>query len=259
MSVKVNVREVTQLYTTGETPILAIDRLSMGVAEGEFVSIVGPSGCGKSTLLLMIAGLMPPTSGSIMIGNTQVTRPFTGLGMAFQDPVLLDWRDVLGNVMLQVEMRHMDTSKYLNRARELLKLVGLSGFENTRSYHLSGGMKQRVAMCRSLIHDPPLLLMDEPFGALDILTRDQICVDFQSLWMRSRPTVIFVTHSISEAVFLSDRVLVMPPRPGRIAEELKIDLPRPRHQADRESALFAKHAGQIRLLFTELGVLRDDV
>jgi NitT/TauT family transport system ATP-binding protein len=230
----------------------------MDVDDGEFIAIVGPSGCGKSTLLLMIAGLMPPTSGSITIGKTLITRPYTGLGMVFQDHVLLDWRDVLGNLMLQIEMRHLDTRQYLGRARELLSLVGLSEFEGARPFQLSGGMKQRVAICRALIHDPPLLLMDEPFGALDTLTRDQLNVDLQGLWMRSRPTVVFVTHSITEAVFLSDRVLVMTARPGRIAEELKIDLPRPRHLADRESEAFARHAGRIRRVFTELGVLREE-
>jgi NitT/TauT family transport system ATP-binding protein len=178
--------------------------------------------------------------------------------MVFQDHVLLDWRDVLGNLMLQIEMRHLDARKYVGRARELLRLVGLSDFEKARPFQLSGGMKQRVAICRALIHDPPLLLMDEPFGALDTLTRDQLNVDLQSLWMRSRPTVVFVTHSISEAVFLSDRVLVMTARPGHIAEELRIDLPRPRHQSDRESAPFVKYAGRIRQVFTELGVLRDE-
>src|SRR5262245_54396279 len=191
---------------------------------GEFVSVVGPSGCGKSTLLLMVAGLIRITSGTITIGDIQVTKPYTDLGIVFQEPVLLDWRKVLGNVLIQAEIRKgMDKKRLRARAQELLDLVGLNGFEDRYPFELSGGMRQRVSICRALLHDPPLLLMDEPFGALDALTRDQLNLDLQSIWLGSEKTVMFVTHSISEAVFLSDRVAVFSPRPGRVVEMLDID------------------------------------
>jgi NitT/TauT family transport system ATP-binding protein len=227
---------------------------------GEFVSVVGPSGCGKSTLLLMVAGLIPSSGGTITIGNSTVTKPYTDLGIVFQEPVLLDWRKVLGNVLLQVELRRgLDKKKYRARAFELLDLVGLSGFENRYPFELSGGMRQRVSICRALLHDPPLLLMDEPFGALDALTRDQLNLDLQQIWMGSGKTVMFVTHSISEAVFLSDRVAVFSARPGRVVEVLDIDLPRPRHLSIRETPEFGQYAGEIRRVFASLGVLREDL
>ncbi|MBM4421611.1 MAG: ABC transporter ATP-binding protein, partial [Chloroflexi bacterium] len=171
---------------------------------------------------------------------------------------LLDWRKTLANVMLQVEMRKLDKSLYQARAQELLDMVGLTGFEDRYPYELSGGMRQRVSICRALLHDPPLLLMDEPFGALDALTRDQLNLDLQRIWLQSRKTVVFVTHSITEAVFLADRVVVMSPRPGKIEEILEIDLPRPRHLSIRETPEFGKYTSEIRRLFGSLGILRDE-
>ena len=209
--------------------------------------------------MLMVAGLISSSSGSIEIGSSGVRGPYTDLGIVFQEPVLLDWRKVLGNVLLQVELRKgYDKRKYRARALELLDLVGLKGFEDRYPFELSGGMRQRVSICRALLHDPPLLLMDEPFGALDALSRDQLNLDLQSLWLQSKKTVMFVTHSISEAVFLGDRVVVFSGRPGRVVEVLDIDLPRPRHLSVRETPEFGRYAGEIRRVFSSLGVLREE-
>jgi NitT/TauT family transport system ATP-binding protein len=257
--VGVKVDRVKKLYETRGEPILALDECTLDLAPGEFVSIVGPSGCGKSTLLLMVAGLIGASAGSIRIGETEVKRPYTDLGVVFQEPVLLDWRKVLANVLLQVDLRRgYDRKDYTARARELLALVGLEGFENRYPYELSGGMRQRVAICRALLHDPPLLLMDEPFGALDALTRDQLNLDLQSIWLQSQKTVLFVTHSISEAVFLSDRVVVFSARPGRVVEVLDVDLPRPRRLSVRETPEFGRYANEIRRVFSSLGILREE-
>jgi NitT/TauT family transport system ATP-binding protein len=258
--VGVTVDRVKKIYETRGEPIVALEECTLDLRPGELVSIVGPSGCGKSTLMLMIAGLIPASSGTITIGDTKVTGPYTDLGIVFQEPVLLDWRKVMGNVLLQVELRRgFDKRDYQARARELIDLVGLTGFEDRYPYELSGGMRQRVSICRALLHDPPLLLMDEPFGALDALTRDQLNLDLQSIWLKSQKTVMFVTHSITEAVFLADRVVVFSNRPGRVVEVLDIDLPRPRHLSVRETPEFGRFAGEIRRVFTSLGILRDEL
>jgi NitT/TauT family transport system ATP-binding protein len=219
---------------------------------------VGPSGCGKSTLLMCVAGLIEASAGSITLGRTRVSGPFTHIGIVFQEPLLLDWRTVLGNVLFQVQMRGLDPKAYEGRARELLTRVGLAGFERKYPWELSGGMRQRVALCRALIHDPPLLLMDEPFGALDTLTRDQMNVDLSRLCAETGKTALFITHSISEAVFLSDRVLVMTPRPGRIIADLPIAFAAPRRLSLRTSPQFADHEKRIYSIFRTLGVLRDE-
>jgi NitT/TauT family transport system ATP-binding protein len=218
---------------------------------------VGPSGCGKTTILKMVAGLIPYSSGTITIGDKLVDRPQTDLGIVFQDAIMLDWRDVLSNVMLQIDIRHMDRVKYESVAMNLLSATGLGGFEKKRPYELSGGMRQRVSICRALVHDPHLLLMDEPFGALDALTREQIAMDIQRLWMDRRKTALHITHSIPEAVLLADRVVVMGPRPGRIVEIIDIDLPRPR-RLDKLPAAFNDYAGRIREIFKSKGVLAMD-
>jgi len=255
----VSIENVRKIYETRGEPILALDSCSLDMQPGEFVSVVGPSGCGKSTLMLMVAGLIPSSGGTIKIGDTVVDGPFTDLGIVFQEPVLLDWRKVMGNVLLQVELRRgYDKKKYIARAHELLDLVGLKGFEGRYPFELSGGMRQRVSICRALLHDPPLLLMDEPFGALDALTRDQLNLDLQNIWLRSGKTVMFVTHSISEAVFLGDRVAVFSTRPGQVVEVLDIDLPRPRHLSIRETPEFGRYASEIRRIFSSLGILRDE-
>ncbi len=235
----------------------ALDHVSIEGRTGEFLSILGPSGCGKSTLLMIAAGLMAPSGGSVVIEGRVVKAPRTDIGIVFQSPVLLEWRSALMNVLLQAEARRMDRDAASRRARELLASVGLAGFEDKYPHELSGGMRQRVSICRALIHAPEYLLMDEPFGALDQLTRDQLVLDLQALWNARRMSVLFITHSIAEAVFLSDRVIVMTPRPGRIDRIIEIDLPRPRTLAMRESAEFAALSRQILDLFLARGVLRE--
>ena len=234
---------VGMVYETGSGPVEALRDINLGVAEGEFISLVGPSGCGKSTLLRVLAGLRQASSGSIVVDGQPVTRPISKVGMVFQAAVLLKWRTVLENVLLPAELAGLNPRRYRDRAHELLKLVGLGGFESKRPGELSGGMQQRVSLCRALLLDPPLLLMDEPFGALDAMTRDDMNLELLRVWGEAaeggrRKTVLFVTHSIPEAVFLSDRVVVMSPRPGRIAEILQIDLPRPRTVETRATAEF---------------------
>ncbi len=235
--------------------VVALEGLDLNVRRGEFVTIVGPSGCGKSTLLSLVAGLLEATKGGIRIGGTPVVAPYTDLGFVFQSDLLLDWRTVTGNVLLPCVMRGLDQAAHLGRARELLASVGLEGFEGKRPFELSGGMRQRVALCRALLLDPPMLLMDEPFGALDALTREQMQVDLQTIWHRTQKTVLFVTHSISEAVFLSDRVIVMTPRPGAIRAILDIDIERPRDLNVHDTPRFTGIVHEIRLMFQEMGVI----
>jgi NitT/TauT family transport system ATP-binding protein len=250
------VEGVSKAFRRGATETVALDGVDLTVAEGEFVAIVGPSGCGKSTLLRLIAGLTPPTGGCLRIGDEAVAGPQTRLGIVFQSPVLLDWRKVLDNVLVQVELRGLDPKRYRDRAMALLDQVGLAEFHDRYPRELSGGMRQRAAIVRALIHDPPLLLMDEPFGALDALTREQMRIDLEALWLASHKTVLFVTHSIDEAVLLADRVVVMSPRPGRIERIITVDLPRPRGLAGRKRPQFLAAAEAITAIFLERGVLR---
>ena len=238
------------------TTTLAVDGVNLNIGTSEFVSLLGPSGCGKSTLLSIIAGLIEPSSGEIRIEGRPVRGPHTNIGIVFQSDLLLDWRTVLGNVLIQFEMRGARPEPHKARARELIASVGLGEFEAKYPWELSGGMRQRVAICRALIHEPPLLLMDEPFGALDALTRAQLQIDLQSIWQSSRKTVVFVTHSIEEAVFLSDRVIVMTPRPGRVREIIGIDLPRPRRLDVRDSPVFSAAIRRVSHLFQDMGVIR---
>jgi NitT/TauT family transport system ATP-binding protein len=248
---------VSKCFNTRDgSSTLAVDGVDLDIGASEFVSLLGPSGCGKSTLLSIIAGLIQPTSGEARIGGKPVLAPHTNIGIVFQNDLLLDWRTVLGNVLIQFEMRGMKTEPHRARARALISSVGLGDFERKYPWELSGGMRQRVALCRALIHDPPLLLMDEPFGALDALTRAQLQIDLQSIWQSSRKTVVFVTHSIEEAVFLSDRVIVMTPRPGRVREVIDIDLQRPRGLDAREHPAFTEAMHRVNRLFEELGVIR---
>jgi NitT/TauT family transport system ATP-binding protein len=253
----IRVSELTQVYRRAQLSTHALDRVSMEVREGEFLAVVGPSGCGKSTLLRLIAGLLQPASGGVFLNHKEVKGAQTDLGIVFQSPVLLEWRTVLDNVLLQLELRGMDPGPYRGRAQALLGQVGLGEFSDRYPRELSGGMKQRAAIVRALIHDPPLLLMDEPFGALDALTREQMRIDLEALWATTRKTVVFITHSIDEAVLLADRVLVMSPRPGRIERDIPIALPRPRGLEARKRAEFLAATEAVQEVFLARGVLHN--
>jgi NitT/TauT family transport system ATP-binding protein len=242
----IGIEDVSLIYRAKKSAVHALDRVSLCASEGEFVALVGPSGCGKSTLLKLVAGLMPPSSGVIRVNSEAVAGPTASIGIVFQNPLLMAWRSTLRNILLQVEIRGLDVEDYRATAEELIQLVGLEGFENAYPHQLSGGMQQRVGLCRALIHDPDLLLMDEPFGALDALTREQMNTELQRIWMERRKTVLFITHSISEAVFLGDRVLIMSPRPGRIVGEINVDLARPRTVASTEKLEFGHFTRQVR-------------
>ena len=257
-SAALDMREVGMVYPTATGDIEALADISFSVAPGEFLAVLGPSGCGKSTLLALASGLEFPTAGHITVSGRPVAGPITDVGIVFQTDVLLDWRRVLGNVLLQIEMRGRDPALFRERALGLLRMAGLGGFEAKYPFELSGGMRQRVSICRALIHDPPLLLMDEPFGALDALTREQMVLELHRLWFEARKSVVFVTHDIQEAVFLADRVLVMTPRPGRIAEILPIGIAHPRHPTTRETPEFIGMVAHIRKLFLDTGVLKDN-
>ena len=237
-------------------PVQALAPVDLVIEDGGFVAIVGPSGCGKSTLLRLVAGLLTPSEGRVRAGGHVVSGPVTALGIVFQQPVLLEWRTALENVLFQVEMRGLRVDDYRGRAMALLDQVGLADFAGAYPHQLSGGMRQRVAIARALVHDPGLLLMDEPFGALDALTREQMRVDLEALWMQRRMTVVFVTHSVDEAVLLADRVVVMSPRPGRVDRLIEVDMPRPRGLEARRDPAFLAHEEEITNLFLERGVLR---
>jgi len=235
--------------------VRALDPLDLDIADGEFIAIVGPSGCGKSTLLRIVAGLLPASAGSVEIDGAARSGPVTELGIVFQQPVLLDWRSALGNVLFQVEMRGHRPAAWRDRALALLQQVGLSEFADAYPHALSGGMRQRVAIARALLHDPGLLLMDEPFGALDALTREQMRIDLEALWLRRRMTVLLVTHSVDEAVLLADRVVVMSPRPGRIERIFSAAIARPRGLHGRRDAEFQRIEAEITDIFLARGVL----
>jgi NitT/TauT family transport system ATP-binding protein len=224
----------------------AIRQLSFDVADGEFLSVLGPSGCGKSTLLMMIAGLIDPSAGEIRIKDAKVAGPRREVGVVFQSPVLLPWRTVLQNVLFPIELLKLPRRQYERRAMDLLRMAKIDEFSGHLPRQLSGGMRQRVAICRALVHDPSILLMDEPFSALDAITRDEMAVELQRIWQANRKTVIFVTHSIREAAFLSDRVLVMARRPATIIDELPIGLSRPRSIAVTEDEAFNRLVRHLR-------------
>jgi NitT/TauT family transport system ATP-binding protein len=231
----VSLDRVSLRYGEDADGTLALHRATLDVAGGEFVAVVGPSGCGKSTLMKVVTGLWPPTAGAVTVSGREVNAPLSIAGMAFQNPTLLPWRTALDNVMLPLEIVQphcarlkREKAAYLAKARDLLTLVGLKGFEDHFPWQLSGGMQQRASLCRALIHDPTLLMLDEPFASLDMFTREELWLALQELWLARKPTVILVTHDLREAVFLADRVLVMSARPGRIIAERIVDLPRPR-------------------------------
>lgn len=235
----VSYENLTKTYGSGDSEVVALKEINAKIPEKSFVSFVGPSGCGKTTMLHLTTGILEPTSGDIVINGTSVRDPDFEqhqVGLVFQQPVLLEWRTVVKNVMLPADILiengvlDKDKSHYRERAEELLKLVGLEGFEDKYPRELSGGMQQRVSICRSLIHNPSLLLMDEPFGALDAFTREMLNKELLRIWQETEKTLLFVTHNLEEAVFLSDYVVVLSPRPGEIIDTVEIDLDRPRNE-----------------------------
>jgi NitT/TauT family transport system ATP-binding protein len=224
----IEIAGAAKTYRTRDGEVASLRPIDLSIGDGELFVVVGPSGCGKTTLLKMIAGLLPPSAGEIRVDGKRITRPHGGVGMVFQTAMLLPWRSVLRNVMMPVEVKNLPRDIYAKRATELLNMAGLAGFEEKYPWQLSGGMQQRAAICRALVHDPKIVLMDEPFGALDAMTRERMNVELQRIQGETKKTVVFITHSIPEAVFLGDRVLVMTERPGRIAAIYTVSLPRPR-------------------------------
>jgi NitT/TauT family transport system ATP-binding protein len=235
--------------------IIALKDVNLEIGEGEFISVVGPSGCGKTTLLKILAGILQRSSGDVTMRGRSLSGPSRELGVVFQAPVLLPWRTVLQNVLVPVEVQKRDRARFEARALALLAMVGLRGFESKYPSELSGGMQQRVGICRALVHDPSFLLMDEPFGALDAMTRETMNEELQRIWTESHKTVLLVTHSIPEAVYLADRVVVMTPRPGRIVDVIPVDLPRPRTLAMHNTPEFGRFAARIRAHFNSVGSL----
>jgi len=242
---------VRKVYNAGASALEAVSSVSFAARAGEFVSILGPSGCGKSTLLMMVAGLEPLTAGRIDVAGQPITGPRADIGVIFQDPVLLPWKSVLDNVLFPIHILKRPVREYAERARQLLDMVGLSEFSTKRPHQLSGGMRQRVAICRALVHDPTLLLMDEPFSALDAITRDEMNAALLDIWQRYQKTVLFVTHGIREAVFLSDRVLVMARRPSTLIADVSIPLPRPRRLTIEETPEFNEICALLRAKIEE--------
>ena len=254
--VPIRISNVSKTFGEDEDhPFLALKEVSVDIEAGEFISVVGPSGCGKSTLMLMVAGLLKRSRGDIVVAGKSVTKPITDIGIAFQDHLLLEFRSAMANVTLQAEIRGLPRKKIETRARELFQQLRLTQAMNKYPRQLSGGMRQRVSLVRTLVHDPSVLLMDEPFGALDALTRLQVRMDLEALWLRRRPTVLFITHSVEEAVGLSDRVLVMSPSPGEVVEQIKVDLPRPRPIVLGDAPQFGAYVDRIHRHFERMGVL----
>lgn len=254
----ISIDDLHKTYVTREgTAVEALRGVSFDIAEGEFVSVVGPSGCGKSTLLRVLGGLIEESSGSVLFRGEPVIYHKKDIGMVFQNAVLLPWRTVLQNIMLPIEVRHLGWADYHKKALELLKMAGLEGFVNKYPNELSGGMQQRVSIVRALVYNPSILLMDEPFGALDAMTREYMNLELLRIWRESGKTILFITHSIPEAVFLSDRVLVMSARPGRIVKEAWIKLLRPRELEIMATKEFGDYLKEIRSFFDVRGILGD--
>lgn len=248
---------LSKSYQANSMVTHALEPTSFDVGRGEFLSVVGPSGCGKSTLMTLVAGLVKPTSGWVELAGERVDSPVRDIGIVFQEDLLMEWKHTVDNILMQGAFRKISKQRLRARAEALLEMVGLTEFADVYPHELSGGMRQRASICRALVHEPPLLLMDEPFGALDAMTRDQMGLDIQELLKGTGTTVLFITHSIVEAVMLSDRVLVFGPPPGEIIDELVIDLPRPRHLSVRETPEFGEYTSRIRSRLESIGVIRD--
>jgi NitT/TauT family transport system ATP-binding protein len=243
----VEIDDVAVAFRTKKKDVTALRDVSLRVEPGEFVAIVGASGCGKSTLLKLVSGLLRPSSGQVRLQGEDVQGPRRDVGYVFQRAALLEWRNARRNILLQAEIRRMPKAQARERADELIAMTGLAGFEDSYPHELSGGMQQRVALCRALLHRPPVLLMDEPFGALDALTREQMNIELRRIWRETGTTVLLVTHSIAEAVYLANRVVVMTPRPGTIAELITVDLPAERDYGKTMSdPEFARATSRIR-------------
>ena len=253
-STLIEIENLTKTFTTksGEQ-VKALSNVSFSIKCGEFITVVGASGCGKTTLLKILAGLLARTSGSVKLAGRSVDSPSRDVGIVFQSPILLPWRTVLENVMLPAEILKLDRARYSARARELLDMVGLADFAGKLPSELSGGMQQRAAIARGLVHDPQILLMDEPFGALDAMTREQMNLELQRIWAESGKTILLITHSIPEAVFLGDRTLVMTPRPGKVDCVLDVGIPRPRGLDCMATERFGEVTHSIRELFEQKG------
>jgi NitT/TauT family transport system ATP-binding protein len=243
----VEIRDLNVTFTSKRGQVTALEGINLCVGQGEFLSIAGPSGCGKSTLLKVVAGLSKASGGYVRLRDSEVKGPRRDIGYVFQRAALLEWRNVRGNILLQAEMRGMDKAKAGRRADELIDMTGLTGFESALPHELSGGMQQRVSLCRALLHEPDVLLMDEPFGALDALTRERMNIELHRIWRETGTTIVLVTHSVSEAVYLANRVVVMSPRPGRILKTIDIPLGRDRdYGATMEDPAFHRIAGEVR-------------
>lgn len=243
---KVVIENLHKTYLTSSGRTVALQDVNLTIGKDEFIALVGPSGCGKSTLLRAISALIKPSKGKILIDGARLSSPSNQVGIVFQQAILLPWRTVIDNVLLPAEVLYLDMTKARKRARDLLNMVGLSGFEARYPSELSGGMQQRAAICRALIHSPSMLLMDEPFAALDALTREELGLELLRIWDAEKKTIIFVTHNISEAILLSDRVVAMSPRPGRISQIVSVDLPRPRTLDMEFSPEFKSYSDRIR-------------
>ncbi|MGI9523218.1 MAG: ABC transporter ATP-binding protein [Hyphomicrobiaceae bacterium] len=254
--VSIVARGITKIYGEGQSAHHAMGPIDLDIRPGEFVSLIGPSGCGKSTTLLAVSGLEPVSAGSVEIDGKPLTSAISEVGIVFQDHLLLEFRTAIKNVLLQQEIRGLDKEETHRRAMALFQKLDLVGAEDRYPWQLSGGMRQRVSIARALVHEPTMLLMDEPFGALDAITRTQIRHDLEMLWLDTRKTVLLITHSIEEAIGLSDRVLVMSKNPGTIVDEIAIELPRPRPAYLGEHPEFSAYADRIYTLFKNLGVYK---
>jgi NitT/TauT family transport system ATP-binding protein len=255
MSAAIELQGVAKTFGEGREAVHAFGPADLEIGPGEFVSLLGPSGCGKSTLMLMMAGLLEQSGGAILVDGREVEGQQTDIGIMSQDNTLLPWRSVRDNVEIQLELRGLPVQAYQDRVEKLLRQVHLEDFEDRLPSELSGGMQQRAAFCQALIHEPETVLLDEPLGKLDAMTRERIRQDLQALWLERKPTVVFVTHSIEEAIQLSTRVCIITPRPGRIDRVIPIDLPWPRDLGVRKSPAFASYLAEIQDVFHGYGVI----